>query len=235
MHKMDPTNTHKSPTTTSHSVQYSWYHSLLRPNAMQHVFQLPSRATFTRPTKYPLWSKARRYLGKRACIPRKTPHRTHGAFLPENQLWEGLGLCNRSNFCGLKTYSWPSGLSDNWLKLIWCPWIHKYIFISIGCINFKGKGKRKSHKVSAHCKLLLPLRILVGWHLQFRNLHVDLLSRRHVSLCQGCQMAKFDPFLSLDCARVEGVGTQSKERKGSNFAAQRSGARVRKPEGQTIQ
>ena len=36
---------------------------------------------------------------------------------------------------------------------------------------------------------------------------------------QGCQMAKFDPFLSLVCARVEGVGAQSKERKGSNFAA----------------
>ena len=36
---------------------------------------------------------------------------------------------------------------------------------------------------------------------------------------QGCQMAKFDPFLSLDCARVEGVGAQFKERKGSNFAA----------------
>ena len=35
----------------------------------------------------------------------------------------------------------------------------------------------------------------------------------------GCQMAKFDPFLSLDCATVEGVGAQSKERKGSNFAA----------------
>ena len=31
-------------------------------------------------------------------------------------------------------------------------------------------------------------------------------------------MAIFDPFLSLDCARVEGVGAQSKERKGSNFA-----------------
>ena len=31
--------------------------------------------------------------------------------------------------------------------------------------------------------------------------------------------AKFDPFLSLDCARVEGVEAQSKERKGSNFAA----------------
>ena len=36
---------------------------------------------------------------------------------------------------------------------------------------------------------------------------------------QGCKMAKFDPLLSLDCARVEGVGAQSKERKGSNFAA----------------
>ena len=35
---------------------------------------------------------------------------------------------------------------------------------------------------------------------------------------QGCQMAKFGPFLSLDCARVESVGAQSKERKGSNFA-----------------
>ena len=34
----------------------------------------------------------------------------------------------------------------------------------------------------------------------------------------GCQMAKFDPILSLDCARVEGVEAQSKERKGSNFA-----------------
>ena len=34
---------------------------------------------------------------------------------------------------------------------------------------------------------------------------------------QCCQMAKFDPFLSLDCARVE--GGKSKERKGSNFAA----------------
>ena len=48
---------------------------------------------------------------------------------------------------------------------------------------------------------------------------------------QGCQMAKFDPFLSLECARVEGVGAQSKERKGSNFAAQRSGAIVQRPEG----
>ena len=44
---------------------------------------------------------------------------------------------------------------------------------------------------------------------------------RTMDSLQGCQIAKFDPFLSLDCARVEGVGAQSKERKGSNFAAQR--------------
>ena len=53
-------------------------------------------------------------------------------------------------------------------------------------------------------------------------------SRTHA---QGCQMAKFDPFLSLDCARAEGVGAQYKERKASNFAAQRSRAIVQKPEG----
>ena len=44
-------------------------------------------------------------------------------------------------------------------------------------------------------------------------------------------MAKFDPFLSLVCARVEGVGAQSKEMMASNFAAQRSGAIVQKPKG----
>ena len=44
-------------------------------------------------------------------------------------------------------------------------------------------------------------------------------------------MAKFDLFLSLDCARDEGVGAQSKERKGSNFAVYRRGAIVHKPEG----
>ena len=43
--------------------------------------------------------------------------------------------------------------------------------------------------------------------------------RRTSSLRQGCQMAKLDPFLSLDCARVECVVAQSKERKVSNFAA----------------
>ena len=29
------------------------------------------------------------------------------------------------------------------------------------------------------------------------------------TLKQGCQMAKFDPFLSLDCTKVEGRGVQS--------------------------
>ena len=38
-------------------------------------------------------------------------------------------------------------------------------------------------------------------------------------LVHCCQTAKYDPFLSLDCARVEGEGAQSKERKVSNFAA----------------
>ena len=37
---------------------------------------------------------------------------------------------------------------------------------------------------------------------------------------QGCQMAKFDPFLSLDCARVEGVGRNP--RKGRDQILQRS-------------
>ena len=37
---------------------------------------------------------------------------------------------------------------------------------------------------------------------------------------QGCQMAKFDSFLSLDCARVEGGGRNP--RKGRNQILQRS-------------
>ena len=43
--------------------------------------------------------------------------------------------------------------------------------------------------------------------------------------------AKFDSFLSLDCAPTPSTLAQSKERKESNFAAQRSGAIVQKPEG----
>ena len=63
--------------------------------------------------------------------------------------------------------------------------------------------------------------------LQERVRHVVLLLLLALRICtQGCQMARFDPFLCLDCARVEGVGAQSKERKGSNLAAQRSRAIV---------
>ena len=40
------------------------------------------------------------------------------------------------------------------------------------------------------------------------------------NLSQGCQMAKFGPFLSLDCARVEGVGRYP--RKGRDQFLQRS-------------
>ena len=65
-----------------------------------------------------------------------------------------------------------------------------------------------------------------AWQMSEELTHPSRMMLQH-----GCQMAKFDPFLSLDCARVEGVGAQSKERKGSNFAAQRSGAIVKEPEG----
>ena len=39
---------------------------------------------------------------------------------------------------------------------------------------------------------------------------------------QCCQMAKFDPFLSLDCAGVEGVGWGHIPRKGRDQILQRS-------------
>ena len=48
---------------------------------------------------------------------------------------------------------------------------------------------------------------------------------------QGCQMAKLDAFLSLDCATTPSTLAQSKERKASNFAAQCSGAIIYKPKG----
>ena len=44
-------------------------------------------------------------------------------------------------------------------------------------------------------------------------------------------MAKFDPFLSMEDARVEGVGRNP--RKGRDLVLLRSGAIVQKPEGST--
>ena len=80
-------------------------------------------------------------------------------------------------------------------------------------------------------------------HRRGRHVHFQLWARHEPEVEHGCQMAiarflgrrclalrasgtmaplryaaKFDPFLSLYCARVEGMGAQSKERKGSNFA-----------------
>ena len=37
---------------------------------------------------------------------------------------------------------------------------------------------------------------------------LDCENRAGIVSRQGCQMAKFDPLLSLDCARVDGVGAQ---------------------------
>ena len=65
----------------------------------------------------------------------------------------------------------------------------------------------------------------------FVDEHAAVFLKEVSRYVHGCQMAKFDPFLSLDCARMEGVRAQSKETKGSNFAAQGSGAIVQKPEG----
>ena len=36
---------------------------------------------------------------------------------------------------------------------------------------------------------------------------------------QCCQIAKFDPFLSLDCARVEGVGGTIQGKEGIKFCS----------------
>ena len=66
-----------------------------------------------------------------------------------------------------------------------------------------------------HCEAVLHLRFYNGMMVtcsKDRSIAVwDMVSK------QGCQMAKFDPFLSLDCARVDGVGAQFKKRKESNF------------------
>ena len=40
-----------------------------------------------------------------------------------------------------------------------------------------------------------------------------------LSPSHGCQMAKFDPFLSLDCARVEGLGGAIQGKEGIKFCS----------------
>ena len=66
--------------------------------------------------------------------------------------------------------------------------------------------------------IILILQSIFAIKLEFENMLMSMLTNKPAR-DQGCQMAKFDPFLffSLDCAGLE-VGVQSK-RKGSNFAA----------------
>ena len=62
--------------------------------------------------------------------------------------------------------------------------------------------------------------------------HLKSLAAAESKPSQGCQMAKFDPFLSLDCARVEEWGCDP--RKGRDQILQRSvaGPKSRSPKGQ---
>ena len=53
---------------------------------------------------------------------------------------------------------------------------------------------------------------------------VVIQSCREQTCRQGCKMAKFDPFLSLDCARVE--GRAHNPRKGRDQILQRSVAEL---------
>ena len=81
------------------------------------------------------------------------------------------------------------------------------------------RGYCRSFRISTAAALVLSLS-------RFALPPLFLLLPFAFVVAQGCQMAKCDPFLSLDCARVEGMGAQAKQRKGSNFAAQRSQAIV---------
>ena len=64
---------------------------------------------------------------------------------------------------------------------------------------------KKNHNNLAHSKLLLPLRVLVGRHLQVRHLHVDLLGRRHLrvilSLCLYLYLLHLLRMPAASCSR----------------------------------
>ena len=85
-------------------------------------------------------------------------------------------------------------------------------------------------------RLGILTRITFALHVLARLEHFELLERielstllrdlfgagaEHVAglFLQGYQMAKFEPFLSLDCARVEGCGGAIQGKEGINFAA----------------
>ena len=49
--------------------------------------------------------------------------------------------------------------------------------------------------------------------------HTKRIGERESGAEQGCQMVKFDPFLSLDCARAEGVGGAVQGKEGIKFCS----------------
>ena len=75
--------------------------------------------------------------------------------------------------------------------------------------SFRNLKKQKGKQVSVHASFLM---LAAGRHplASWARCTYARTPPRFVN--QGCQMAKFDPFLSLDCARVEGVGAQSQGR-----------------------
>ena len=113
-----------------------------------------------------------------------------------------------------QTTSDPKKLRDTVLLL---SWINAEWLISI-CQIFFVLSELQAIRGQTEGKIL----ILTWWSWRKPSIvsSPPFMPKLSLTTCHhGCQMAKFDPFLSLDCARVEGVGAQSKERKGSNFAA----------------
>ena len=74
-------------------------------------------------------------------------------------------------------------------------------------------GSRFMPNCGPHFFLILPVLGSRPPAAEFSPLTSSSLEEKVDGSNQGCQMAKFDPFLSWDCARVEGMGAQSKERK----------------------
>ena len=83
-----------------------------------------------------------------------------------------------------------------------------------GCQEREGKTGRKSKALSPSLHARSPLPQSHLWD----SFNTPSLRTSQGHTEQGCQMAKYDPFFSLDCARVEGRGAKSKERKESHFA-----------------
>ena len=114
------------------------------------------------------------------------------------------GNTNLSDLCLNETFSK--------VQKHWCRKWTKYVQVSQATLGFDpcNKSRRRGrfhHRQST--TLLLARSPLVVKSCCGEPL-APLL--RH-----GCQMAKFDPFLSLDCAPTPSTLALSKERKGSNF------------------